>query len=190
MTTTEGVPYPVAYRVVFTDPLGVQHRVYLCDDAKNEVILSAGTLGSPQLLMLSGVTPQTHLEAHGIQVLVDQTMVRQGVADNPMNSVFIPSPEPVALSLVQVVGITKMGNFIEGVSGSEFGIPVSEGARRFTHNFGMFSPQVQAIIIDACFLPFCERNFHFDGPAQTGKLGTMPPRQRMPEALQRVAEAM
>jgi choline dehydrogenase len=141
---TEGVPYPVAYGVVFTDPLGVQHRVYLRDGSKNEVILSAGTLGSPQLLMLSGVGPQAHLEAHGIQVLVDQPMVGQGVADNPMNSVFIPSPEPVALSLVQVVGITKMGSFIEGVSGSEFGIPVSEGARRFVRNFGMFSPQVRS----------------------------------------------
>ena len=143
----EGVPYPVAYGVVFTDPLGVQHRVYLRDGAKNEVILSAGTLGSPQLLMLSGVGPQAHLEAHGIQVLVDQPMVGQGVADNPMNSVFIPSPVPVTLSLVQVVGITRSGSFIEGVSGSEFGIPVSEGARRLARNFGLFSPQVLPYIL-------------------------------------------
>nr|CAB3495455.1 unnamed protein product [Digitaria exilis] len=161
----EGSPYPVAYGVVFADPLGVQHRVYLQDGAKNEVILSAGTLGSPQLLMLSGVGPQAHLEAHGIQVLVDQPMVGQGVADNPMNSVFIPSPVPVALSLVQVVGITRSGSFIEGVSGSEFGIPVSEGARRLARSFGLFSPQ-------------------------TGQLGTLPPKQRTPEALQRAAEAM
>jgi choline dehydrogenase-like flavoprotein len=141
----EGVPYPVAYGVVFTDPLGVQHRVYLRDGGKNEVILSAGTLGSPQLLMLSGVGPQAHLEAHGIQVLVDQPMVGQGVADNPMNSVFIPSPVPVTLSLVQVVGITRFGSFIEGVSGSEFGIPVSDGARRLARNFGLFSPQVRSV---------------------------------------------
>ncbi|KAM0897114.1 hypothetical protein ACQ4PT_022784 [Festuca glaucescens] len=160
----EGVPCPVAYGVVFADPLGVQHRVYLRDGPKNEVILTAGTLGSPQLLMLSGVGPQAHLEAHGIQVLVDQPMVGQGVADNPMNSVFIPSPVPVGLSLVQVVGITKSGSFIEGVSGSEFGIPVSDGARRLA-NFGLFSPQ-------------------------TGQLGTLPPKQRTPEALQRAAEAM
>ncbi|KAK1626250.1 hypothetical protein QYE76_000565 [Lolium multiflorum] len=94
--------------------------------------------------MLSGVCPQAHLEAHGIQVLVDQPMVGQGVADNPMNSVFIPSPVPVGLSLVQVFGITKSGSFIEGVSGSEFGIPVSDGARRLA-NFGLFSPQTRAV---------------------------------------------
>uniref|UniRef100_A0A0D9XLR6 Glucose-methanol-choline oxidoreductase N-terminal domain-containing protein n=1 Tax=Leersia perrieri TaxID=77586 RepID=A0A0D9XLR6_9ORYZ len=163
----DGVPYPVAYGVVFTDPLGVQHRVYLRDGDKNEVIVSAGTLGSPQLLMLSGVGPQAHLEAHGIEVLVDQPMVGQGVADNPMNSVFIPSPIPVELSLVQVVGITRSGSFIEGVSGSEFGMQVSDGALRWAarRSFGMFSPQ-------------------------TGQLGTLPPKQRTPEALQRAAEAM
>nr|ACN30942.1 unknown [Zea mays] len=115
--------------------------------------------------MLSGVGPQAHLEAHGVQVLVDQPMVGQGVADNPMNSVFIPSPVPVTLSLVQVVGITRSGSFIEGVSGSEFGIPVSEGARRLARSFGLFSPQ-------------------------TGQLGTLPPKQRTPEALERAAEAM
>ncbi|KAL5230606.1 hypothetical protein ABZP36_029382 [Zizania latifolia] len=161
----DGVPYPVAYGVVFADPLGVQHRVYLRDGAKNEVILSSGTLGSPQLLMLSGVGPQAHLEAHGIEVLVDQPMVGQGVADNPMNSVFIPSPVPVGLSLVQVVGITRSGSFIEGVSGSEFGVPVADDVYRRARNFGMFSPQ-------------------------TGQLGTLPPKQRTPEALQRAAEAM
>ena len=132
--------------MVFTDPLGVQHHVYLRrGGAKNEVILAAGTLGSPQLLMLSGIGPRAHLEKHGIHTIHDQPVVGQGVADNPMNSVFVPSPIPVALSLVQVVGVTRFGSFIEGVSGSQFGIPLHErGAGRHTaRNFGMFSPMVR-----------------------------------------------
>ncbi|KAG8073192.1 hypothetical protein GUJ93_ZPchr0006g41958 [Zizania palustris] len=163
---SERTANPVAYGVVFTDPAGVRHRVYLRSGAKSEVILTAGTLGSPQLLMLSGIGPRRHLEKHGIQAVMDQPMVGQGVADNPMNSVFVPSPVPVALSLVQIVGVSRFGTFIEGVSGSQFGIPLhGRAADRRTRSFGMFSPM-------------------------TGQLGTVPPMERTPEAMRRAAEAM
>ncbi|KAK1653606.1 hypothetical protein QYE76_071411 [Lolium multiflorum] len=162
----EGSAKPVAYGVVFTDPMGVQHRVYLRGGGKSEVILAAGTLGSPQLLMLSGVGPRGQLEKHGIRTVMDHPMVGQGVADNPMNSVFVPSPVPVTLSLVQIVGVTRFGSFIEGVSGSQFGIPLhASGVRRRSHTFGMFSPM-------------------------TGQLGTLPPSERTPEAMRRAADAM
>ncbi|CAF1699405.1 unnamed protein product [Brassica oleracea] len=109
---------PKAYGVIYQDMDGVFHKVELAKNAMNEVILSAGALGSPQLLMLSGVGPRAHLEAQGVNpVVIDHPMVGQGMGDNPMNSVIVPSPQPVELSLPQVVGITKFGNFIEGFSG-------------------------------------------------------------------------
>ena len=49
-----------------------------------EVILSAGAIGSPHLLMLSGVGPQQHLGEHGIPVVADLPGVGQNLRDHPM----------------------------------------------------------------------------------------------------------
>lgn len=39
--------------------------------ARKEIILSAGSINTPQLLMLSGIGPQKHLELHKIPTIVD-----------------------------------------------------------------------------------------------------------------------
>ncbi|XP_057476865.1 protein HOTHEAD-like [Actinidia eriantha] len=114
---TKGQPRPRAHGVEFTDQEGNIHSAYLNMGPMNEVILTAGALGSPQMLMLSGIGPKAHLMAHGIEVLLDQPMVGQGMADNPMNILIIPSPRPVEGSLIQVVGITRFDSYIETASG-------------------------------------------------------------------------
>ncbi|MBV8083337.1 MAG: GMC family oxidoreductase N-terminal domain-containing protein [Chloroflexi bacterium] len=48
-----------------------------------EVVLAAGAIASPQLLMLSGVGPATHLESVGVPVLLDLPGVGQGMRDHP-----------------------------------------------------------------------------------------------------------
>ncbi|XP_010255566.1 PREDICTED: protein HOTHEAD-like [Nelumbo nucifera] len=131
----KGEARPTAHGVMFRDAAGVMHRAYLNKGSKNEIILSAGALGSPQLLMLSGVGPAEHLRSHNITVVVDQPMVGQGMSDNPMNAIYVPSPNPVEVSLIQVVGITRLGTYIEASSGSNF------ASQTPPRNFGMFSPQ-------------------------------------------------
>ncbi|KAL9237269.1 hypothetical protein vseg_011842 [Gypsophila vaccaria] len=109
---------PRAYGVLFKDSHGGLHKAFIKPGAKNEVIVTAGALGSPQLLMLSGVGPAAELMLHGIEVVVDHPQVGQGMADNPMNALFIPSPTGVETSLIQAVGITEYDSFIEAASGS------------------------------------------------------------------------
>ena len=50
--------------------------------ASAEVVLCAGALGSPQILMLSGVGPADHLKGHGIDVLVDRPAVGTNLQDH------------------------------------------------------------------------------------------------------------
>ncbi|KAK9914173.1 hypothetical protein M0R45_037965 [Rubus argutus] len=133
-----GTARPQAYGVIYKDAYGVRHLAYLKRNSKNEIILTAGAIGSPQLLMLSGIGPGYHLRTHGIQVVVNQPLVGQGMADNPMNVLLIPSPLPVEVSLVQVVGITKFNTFIEGASGLSFVYPL---ARRLAKRFRLFLNQ-------------------------------------------------
>ncbi len=51
-------------------------------DADAEVIISAGAVNSPQLLMLSGIGPADHLEGHGIDVRRDLPGVGRNLQDH------------------------------------------------------------------------------------------------------------
>ncbi|XP_022719864.1 protein HOTHEAD-like [Durio zibethinus] len=158
----KGKRRPKAHGVIFRDTSGAKHSAYLNDGSKNEIIVSAGALGSPQLLMLSGVGPAVHLKAHNITVVLDQPLVGQGMSDNPMNAVFVPSPLPVEVSLIQVVGITHFGSYIEAASGENF---AGGGGSSSPRDYGMFSPKI-------------------------GQLSTVPPKQRTPEAIAKAVEYM
>ncbi|THU66478.1 hypothetical protein C4D60_Mb05t14590 [Musa balbisiana] len=101
---------PQAYGVLYSDEMGGMHEAYVKDGSAGEIILSAGALGSRQLLMLSAVGPSEHLRSFGIDVVLDQPMIGRGMSDNPMNIITVPSPQPVEISSIQVAGITHSGN--------------------------------------------------------------------------------
>jgi choline dehydrogenase len=71
---------------------GVQATVAgeLTTFAGAEVIVSAGAIGSPQLLLLSGLGPADHVRAHGIPIIADLPGVGQNLRDHPAANLYWP----------------------------------------------------------------------------------------------------
>ncbi len=61
-------------------------------DAASEVIVCAGTVNSPQLLLLSGIGAAEHLREHNISVLHDLPGVGQNLQDHPTVSIGMLNP--------------------------------------------------------------------------------------------------
>ena len=55
----------------------------------DEIVLSGGAIGSPQLLLLSGVGPADHLRSVGIDVVHDLPGVGQHMIDHPLTGVLV-----------------------------------------------------------------------------------------------------
>ena len=74
---------------------GVTYRSQGRDEtarAEAEVILAAGAIGTPQLLMLSGIGPADHLREHGIYVIADMPAVGANLMDHPAVPVLWSTP--------------------------------------------------------------------------------------------------
>lgn len=65
--------------------------------ARREVILSASSINSPKLLMLSGVGPAAHLAQHGITVVADRPGVGQNLQDHLELYLQMAASQPVTL---------------------------------------------------------------------------------------------
>ncbi|MCH7639587.1 MAG: choline dehydrogenase [Bacteroidetes bacterium] len=66
-------------------------------NASEEVILSGGAINSPQLLMLSGVGPAAHLQAHGIDVVANRREVGENLQDHLVVGIRYRSKRPGTL---------------------------------------------------------------------------------------------
>lgn len=66
-------------------------------NCRREVILSAGSLGSPQILLNSGIGPRAELEAAGVPVVCDSPGVGKNLQDHLDGLVTVRSPSPLTL---------------------------------------------------------------------------------------------
>ncbi|GMN68966.1 hypothetical protein TIFTF001_038019 [Ficus carica] len=121
---------PFATGVIYTDSKGKSHKALVHQDG--EIILSAGALGSPQLLLLSGIGPESYLSSLDIPIVLPQPNIGKFMCDIPRNNINFIIPFPTESSSVQVVGITR-DYFIETISASH-AISTATSPFSFYHN--------------------------------------------------------
>lgn len=73
------------------------------EPARN-VILCAGALGSPHLLMRSGIGPAAHLREHDVEVVHDSPEVGWSLQEHPMCGLVFTTRRPVSLKSADGVG--------------------------------------------------------------------------------------
>jgi choline dehydrogenase-like flavoprotein len=82
--------------------------------ARKEVILSAGNLGSPQLLQLSGIGPRSVLQDAGVEVRVDSPQVGEGLREHRCF--------PLQIRLLADIGYNKIlaNPLRQGLTGAKY----------------------------------------------------------------------
>lgn len=91
----------VAHRLVVKNGrcTGVEYRTVGAQSTTvcsgREIVVSAGAIGSPRLLMLSGIGPAAHLRDHGIDVVVDLPGVGANLQDHPLTGIICLAAQPI-----------------------------------------------------------------------------------------------
>lgn len=133
--------YSTAEKIIFNEEtrqatgvtfskFGLKKNVY----ADREVILSAGSLSSPHLLMLSGIGPKEHLYEVGIEALVDSPGVGKNLQDHAAMGgatyLFEPTEEyegqNCGFELPKVFSTETVKEFAEKKSGPIYWLPECE----------------------------------------------------------------
>jgi choline dehydrogenase len=117
--------------------------------ARREVVLSAGAVGTPHILMLSGIGNAAHLQAHGVAPLHDLPGVGENLVDHLDAFVRVSTQQPI--SLLRELRIDRLTYnlaraFLFGTG------PVSESVIT-TGGYFFSRDDLEYPDLQACFLP-------------------------------------
>ena len=98
-----------AVGVIYRDKHGAETA-----KAKYEVVVTAGSIGTPKLLMLSGIGPKEHLEKVGVKVEADNAQVGKNFHDHLHLSLNAITPNMPNL-LKEAEGLKKISNGLEWI---------------------------------------------------------------------------
>jgi choline dehydrogenase len=118
--------------------------------ADREVLLAGGAIGSPQLLLLSGIGPADELRGHEIGVVVDAPNVGRRLQDHVVAGAAWHTPLPVTM-----VGADKsikhIANYLVRHRGP-FSSVVAEAGGFIRTDASLAAPDVQLLFAPAMFL--------------------------------------
>ncbi|GBP93595.1 Glucose dehydrogenase [Eumeta japonica] len=126
--------------------------------ARKEVVLSAGTFNTPQLLLLSGIGPKAELEKLGIPVVLDQPKVGKNLQDHAHVPIAVVGGPSAADTLEVVMSLLELKTFPLPMTTSLFNVnkgpkEQSPEIQTITLNFGAASP---------LYYYFCHITFNFN----------------------------
>jgi choline dehydrogenase len=130
---------------------GIVRRV----EAHAEVVLCAGAIGSPQVLMLSGVGPADGLRAHDLEPLVDLPGVGANLSDHPLGLVVYAAPGALpgtASGTADVVAAVRTDSALMDpnlhiiFAGIPLAPPSMHGESGFTIGFALLAPRSRGAV--------------------------------------------
>ncbi|XP_046384793.1 glucose dehydrogenase [FAD, quinone]-like [Ischnura elegans] len=118
-------------RVLMRDNIAVGVEFIKSDETfrilvKKEVILSAGSLQTPQILMLSGIGPAKHLEEMGIPVLADLAVGYNLQDHTGMGGAVYIVDEKIAFVVPREVSVGALRRFLNNHDGPLYASPICE----------------------------------------------------------------
>ncbi len=93
--------------------------------ADKEVVLSAGAIGSPQIMMLSGIGPRDELDAVGVECALDSPHVGKHLKDHLQVALVFPAPG-VGVSMTEI-GISMGPDALRAPAGPLPADPADDG---------------------------------------------------------------
>ncbi len=117
--------------------------------ARREVVLAAGAVGTPQLLMCSGIGPGAMLSAEGIEVVADVPGVGQNLQDHLVAGLALSTRRPVTLAKARRAGeLARFAFQRRGMLTSN----VLEGYGLVRSGPGLDQPDIELGFVPALFL--------------------------------------
>ncbi|WP_211191624.1 GMC family oxidoreductase N-terminal domain-containing protein [Actinoplanes sp. TBRC 11911] len=145
--------------------------------ATTEVILAAGTIGSPHLLQLSGIGPEDQLKRAGIRVQVDSPGVGRNLQDHPLTGIVYQASTHVAAgdgNFAEVVGLLRspaatrpdLQIMFTNVPLRRIGLPGPMPGDGYTWNVSLMAPYsrgtVRAVSADPAVRPLIDPRYNTD----------------------------